>query len=139
MDNFVGKVIRDVANMPDGKQIEVFRAIASFPAITLPVLEMTSIEIADVVESSCTLPLQEPRTVKPARTRATKRTLLTDSECGVEDDGEDEREEERLQTNRRKVRLQTWCPISTLFFPSQACLSITMCINYVAKYDCCKI
>lgn len=107
MDNFVSKLIRDVANMPDEKQIEVFRAIACFPAITMPVLEMTSIEIADVVESSRTVPLQEPLAAKPTRTRQTQRKLLTDSECGDEDDGEDERVEEPLKTTRRKARISS--------------------------------
>jgi len=53
MDNLVGKVIRDVANLSEDDQIQIFRTISSFPAITLPVLEMTSNEIAGVFESSC--------------------------------------------------------------------------------------
>lgn len=105
MHNFVGKVIRDVANMPDDKQTEVFRAIACFPAITLPVLEMTSIEIGDVVESSRTVPLQEPRTAKPARSRQTQRKLLSEEEEGDDEDTEDEREQEQLTTKRTKARI----------------------------------
>lgn len=104
MDNLVGKVIRDVVNLSDDKQIEVFRTIASFPAITLPVLEMTSIEIADVVESSHNVPLQEPCTVRLSRTRSTQRRLLPEEESGEEDNGEDELLEERLKTKRQKVR-----------------------------------
>jgi hypothetical protein len=52
MDSSLGILIRKIANLHDGLQVEVFRSIARFPAITLPVLEMTGNEIARVFESS---------------------------------------------------------------------------------------
>ena len=122
------KVIRDAANLPDDKQIEVFRTIASFPAILLPVLERTSNELAGVFESSCGVPLQEPRicpqqgggdisgTAKPVRTRATQRKLLPEVETDDEDDGDDEEtednasEEERSKTTKRKARTPNRMP-----------------------------
>jgi hypothetical protein len=39
--------------------VEVFRTIASFPTISLPVLKMTSKELARVFESSRGVPLGE--------------------------------------------------------------------------------
>jgi hypothetical protein len=57
MNNVLENLIRDVVNMPDGMQVEVFRTITSFPAITLPILEMTSNEFAGVFESSRGVPL----------------------------------------------------------------------------------
>lgn len=68
VNNVVVQVIRDVANLQDDKQIEVFWAIASFPAIMLPVLKMMSTEILSVVESSRTISFQGPCTFKLART-----------------------------------------------------------------------
>ena len=106
MDNSVCKVIRDVANMLDEKQVEVFRAIACFPAITLPVLEMISIELGDVVESSRNVPLQEPATAKPIRTRQTQRRLLSEEEEVEDEDTKEEDEEEQLTTKRTKVGLR---------------------------------
>ena len=38
--------------MPNVLQVEFFREIARFPAITLPVLEMTSNEIAHVLRAA---------------------------------------------------------------------------------------
>lgn len=111
MANLVGKVIRDIANLSDHAQIEVFRTIASFPAITLPVLEMTSIEIADVVESSHNVPFEGPSSVQPSRTRSTQRRLLPQGVSGKDDDGEDELVEEPLQTKKRKARIQTTCTL----------------------------
>lgn len=116
MANIVGKVIRDIANLSDHAQIEVFRTIASFPAITLTVLEMTSIEIADVVESSHTLSLGGPSTLKPSRTRSTQRRLLPEGESGEEDDGVEELAKEQLQTKQHKARSQTLCLIISYNF-----------------------
>ena len=127
------KVIRDAANLPDDKQIEVFCTIASFPAILLPVLEMTSNELAGVFESSRGVPLQEPRicpqqgggdefgTTKPVRTRATQRKLLPEVETDDKDDGDDKEtedeetkddasEEERSKTTKRKARTPNRMP-----------------------------
>ena len=127
------KVIRDAANLPDDKQIEVFRTIASFPAILLPVLEMMSNELAGVFESSHGVPLQKPRicpqqgggdgsgTAKPVRTQATQRKLLPEVETDDEDDGDDEEtedeeieddasKEEQSKTTKRKVRTPNRMP-----------------------------
>jgi hypothetical protein len=41
-------LIRNIANQLDGLQVKVFRFIASFPAISLPVLEMIGNELAHV-------------------------------------------------------------------------------------------
>jgi hypothetical protein len=60
IDKEVGNVLKVVANMPNDMQVEVFRSISSFPAITLPILEMTSNELAGVFESSRGIPAQEP-------------------------------------------------------------------------------
>ena len=60
MDSDVGNLIRKIVNLPDGLQVQVFRSIASFPAISMPVLEMTGNELARVFESSRTTPLGEP-------------------------------------------------------------------------------
>jgi hypothetical protein len=103
MDTFVCKLIRDVANMPDEKQIEVFHAIACFPAITLPVLEMASIELGDVVESSRNVPLQDPATANPARSRQTQRRLMAEEEEVNDEDSEEEQEEEIVPKKRTNL------------------------------------
>jgi hypothetical protein len=119
MDNILGNVIREVANLLNDMQVEVFRTIASFPAITLPVLEMTSNELAGVFESSRGVPLQEPGriqeqgggegvgTVKPTwpgRTRAAQKKLIPEVESGDEDDGEDEHAEEEASVEERSKK-----------------------------------
>ena len=48
MNNVLVNLIRKIANLPDGMQVEVFRTIASLPAISLLVLKMTSNEFARV-------------------------------------------------------------------------------------------
>ena len=48
MDSSKGSLIRKIVNLLDGLQVEVFRSIASFSAISLPVLEMTGNEFARV-------------------------------------------------------------------------------------------
>ena len=48
IDNSLGSLIRKIVNLPDGLQVEVFRFFASFPAITLPVLELTDNELAHI-------------------------------------------------------------------------------------------
>lgn len=48
MDSLLGILIRKIVNLPDGLQVEVFRKIVRFPAITLSVLEMTGNKIARV-------------------------------------------------------------------------------------------
>ena len=48
MDSSLRILIRKIANLPDGLQVEVFREIARFSAITLPVLEMIGNEIVCV-------------------------------------------------------------------------------------------
>jgi hypothetical protein len=48
MDSDVGNLIRKTANLPDGLQVQVFRSIGSFPAISMSVLQMTSNELARV-------------------------------------------------------------------------------------------
>ena len=53
-------LIKKITNLPDGVQVEVFYTIASFPAISFPVLEMISNELARVFESSRGVPLGEP-------------------------------------------------------------------------------
>jgi hypothetical protein len=60
MNNVLGNLIRDVINLPDGMQVEVFRTIASLLAITLPILKMTSNKLAGVFESSRGVPLGKP-------------------------------------------------------------------------------
>jgi hypothetical protein len=57
MDSDVGNLIRKIANLPDGLQVQVFRSIGSFPAISMPVLQMTGNELARVFESNRTVPL----------------------------------------------------------------------------------
>lgn len=51
-------MIKEVANLPDGMQMEVFRTIAS--KFLLPILEMTLNELAGVFESNRRVPLEEP-------------------------------------------------------------------------------
>ena len=143
MDNILGHVIKEIANMPNDMQVEVFRTIASFPAITLPVLEMTSNELAGVFESSRGVPLQEPGGIEeqgggdgvttmkptwPGRTRAAQKKPVLDVDSGDGDDGEDEHTdeeapvEERWNARKRKARTQTLSPISDLFlFPNDFC------------------
>ena len=106
MDNLVVKVIRDVANLPDDNQIEVFHTIARSLAILLPVLKMRSNKLTGVFESSRGVPLQEPRicpqhrggdgsgTAKLVRTRAMQRKLLPEVETDDKDDGDDEETED---------------------------------------------
>ena len=132
MDNIVGNVIKHIANMPNGMQVEVFRTIASFPAITLPVLEMTSNELAGVSENSRGVPLQEPggileqgggevvRSVKPpwpGRTRAAQKKQVLQVQSSNEEDGDNEDADEepfvedRSITRKRKARTRTLCPL----------------------------
>lgn len=59
MDNVLGNLIKEVVNLPDGMKVEVFRTIASFPAISLPILKMTSNELAGVSESNRGVSLEE--------------------------------------------------------------------------------
>jgi hypothetical protein len=59
MKNILRNLIKEVANLLDGMQVEVFRTIASFPAISLPILEMILNELVGVFESSRGVPLEE--------------------------------------------------------------------------------
>jgi hypothetical protein len=52
-------LIKEIVNMSDGMQVEVFCIIASFPAISLLILEMILNEFVGVFESSRGLPLGE--------------------------------------------------------------------------------
>lgn len=125
IDKEVGNVLKVVANMPNDMQVEVFRSISSFPAITLPILEMTSNELAGVFESSRGIPAQEPcgiqeqgagdavGTVNSAglvRTRAAQKELEGELQSGDGDSSQDEQSEEetfvetRSTSKKRKVR-----------------------------------
>jgi hypothetical protein len=125
MDKEVGNVLRVVANMPNDMQVEVFRSISSFPAITLPILEMMSNELTGVFESSRGIPAHDPceiqeqgvgevvGTVNSAclvRTRAAQRELEGELQSGDEDSSQDEQSEEeasvetRSTSKKRKVR-----------------------------------
>ena len=116
MDNSLGCLIRNIANLPDGLQVEVFRSISSFPAITLPVLEMTGNELARVFESSRAVPLGEPDPLPEqaggwgvtTRAKGKKQLVEMDTE-GDEDehDKDDTSEDERTALKRRKVKTIT--------------------------------
>jgi hypothetical protein len=41
-------LIRKIVNLPDGLQVQVFRSIGSFPALSMPVLQMIGNELARV-------------------------------------------------------------------------------------------
>lgn len=60
MDNVLENMLKDVVNLPHDMQVEEFYTITSFPAILLPILEMTSYELAGVFESSCGVSLEKP-------------------------------------------------------------------------------
>jgi hypothetical protein len=60
MDSDVRNLIRKIVNLSDGLQVQVFRSIGSFPAISMSVLQMTGNEFARVFESSRTVLLGEP-------------------------------------------------------------------------------
>ena len=108
--------MKKIANLPDGLQVEVFRSIASFPAITLPVLEMTSNELARVFESSRAVPLGEPGPLPEqagswgvtTRAKGKKQLVETDTD-GDEDehDKEETSEDERTTLKKRKVKIIT--------------------------------
>ena len=44
----IGDLKQKIDNLHDGMQVKLFRTIISFPAISLPILEMTSNELAGV-------------------------------------------------------------------------------------------
>jgi hypothetical protein len=48
MDSDVGNLIKKIVNLLDDLQVQVFRSIGSFPAISMPVLQMTGNELARV-------------------------------------------------------------------------------------------
>jgi hypothetical protein len=51
MNNILGNLIKEVVNLHDGMQVEVFRTIVSFLAISLPILVRTLNALAGVFES----------------------------------------------------------------------------------------
>jgi hypothetical protein len=97
-------LIKEVANLHDGMQVEVFCTIVSFLAISLPILKMNSNELADVFESSRSVPLREPipfveqggGSGVSTRTRPKKQLALRES-----DDDEDEHDEEQTSEEER--------------------------------------
>lgn len=113
MNNVLVNLITKIANLPDGMQVEVFRTIASFPAISLPVLEMTSNEVARVFESSRGVPVGEPGPSLEqgggwgVTTRAKGKKQLPETDLDDDEDEEDEEEtseDERPKPRRRKVK-----------------------------------
>jgi len=59
MENLLAKITREIANLPDDVQVELFNTIASFQAIMFPILEMTSNQLAGFFESNRNIPLCE--------------------------------------------------------------------------------
>lgn len=98
MENILARITREIANLPDDLQVELFRTIARFPTITFPILEMTSNELAGFFESSRDIPLRIPPTHKrPARGESSRivntlferRTRGTEKRATVEVDSSD--------------------------------------------------
>jgi hypothetical protein len=53
-------LIRKIVNLHDGLQVQVFRSIGGFSAISMSILQMTGNELARVFENSRIVPLGEP-------------------------------------------------------------------------------
>lgn len=113
MDSSLENLIRKVANLPEHLQVELFREVARFPAITLPVLEMTGNEIASVFESSRKVPLEEPSPLPESgagwgvTTRAKGKKQVAETETDDDEDEQEEEatsEEERAKVKRREAK-----------------------------------
>jgi len=123
MEKLLAIMTREIANLPDDMQVELFRTIANFPAITFPILEMTSNHLAGVFESSRGVPLEKPHarkrlgegessgTVNPKferHTRATEKRAIVEVESGNDtSDSDKEVEEEAFEDKRPTVKVNS--------------------------------
>jgi len=64
MENLLAKMIREIVNLPNDVQVELFCTISKFPSITFLILEMTFNHLARFFESSRGVPLFKPHTLK---------------------------------------------------------------------------
>ena len=108
MDSDVGNLIAKIANLPDGSQVQVFRSISCFPAISMPVLEMTGNELERVFISSCTTPLGEPGPLAEdgggwgVSTRAKNKSKIVETD--TEDDQDEHDDDETSEDEPEKLK-----------------------------------
>ena len=114
INNILVNMIRKIINLHDGLQLEVFRTIASFPAISLPVLELTLNELARVFQSNRGVSLGEPDPFLEqgggwgVTTRAKGKIQLAETDINNDEDEKDEEEiseDEWPKLRRRKVKI----------------------------------
>lgn len=67
METLLAKMTKEIANLRDDMQVQLFCTVVNLPAITFPILRMTSNELAVVFESSCGVPFEKPTTLKQTR------------------------------------------------------------------------